>query len=104
MRVFDGEGASEVSPAVSEVMDKLKTMSLLEASQLVKEIETTFGVDASAAGGGMMMMAAPGGAAGGAEAEEAKDAFDVVLEGVDDSKRVAALKDLEAAGLKVTIK
>merc|ERR1712023_267080 len=72
-------------------------------SQLVKQIEETFGVDASAAG---MMMMAPGaaGAAGGAaEEESAKDAFDVVLEAVDDSKRVAALKairGLTGVGLK----
>eukprot|EP00467_Chlorarachnion_reptans_P014327 CAMPEP_0114499720 /NCGR_PEP_ID=MMETSP0109-20121206/7573_1 /TAXON_ID=29199 /ORGANISM="Chlorarachnion reptans, Strain CCCM449" /LENGTH=205 /DNA_ID=CAMNT_0001677317 /DNA_START=61 /DNA_END=678 /DNA_ORIENTATION=+ len=105
MRVYDGEGASEVSPVVSEIVEKLKTMSLLEASQLVKEIEETFGVDASAAGGGVMMMAggAPGAAGGAAEEEAAKDAFDVVLDGVDDSKRVAALKairGLTGVGLK----
>jgi len=106
MRVYDGEGASEVSPVVSEIVEKLKTMSLLEASQLVKEIEETFGVDASAAaGGGVMMMAggAPGAAGGAAEEEGAKDAFDVVLDGVDDSKRVAALKairGLTGVGLK----
>eukprot|EP00472_Partenskyella_glossopodia_P014045 CAMPEP_0197528718 /NCGR_PEP_ID=MMETSP1318-20131121/26041_1 /TAXON_ID=552666 /ORGANISM="Partenskyella glossopodia, Strain RCC365" /LENGTH=162 /DNA_ID=CAMNT_0043083919 /DNA_START=168 /DNA_END=656 /DNA_ORIENTATION=+ len=105
MRVHDGEGSSEVSPVVADVVEKLKTMSLLEASQLVKQIEETFGVDASAAAGGGVMMMAPGAggdaAAGGAE--EAKDSFDVVLEGVDDSKRVAALKairGLTGVGLK----
>eukprot|EP00954_Amorphochlora_amoebiformis_P003329 259357-Amorphochlora_amoeboformis.AAC.1 len=101
MRVFDG--SSEVSPVVTEIVDKLKTMSLLEASQLVKQIEETFGVDASAAGGGVMMVAGGAAAAGGAVEEEAKDAFDVVLESVDDSKRVAALKairGLTGVGLK----
>eukprot|EP00469_Lotharella_globosa_P006628 CAMPEP_0167785894 /NCGR_PEP_ID=MMETSP0111_2-20121227/8478_1 /TAXON_ID=91324 /ORGANISM="Lotharella globosa, Strain CCCM811" /LENGTH=202 /DNA_ID=CAMNT_0007677191 /DNA_START=68 /DNA_END=676 /DNA_ORIENTATION=+ len=105
VRVRDGEEPSEVSPVVSEIVDKLKTMSLLEASQLVKQIEETFGVDASAAAGGGMMMMAPGAAGGAAAAEEegAKDAFDVVLEAVDDSKRVAALKairGLTGVGLK----
>jgi len=103
MRVYDGEGASEVSPVVSEIVEKLKTMSLIEASQLVKEIEETFGVDASAAAGGAVMMAAPGAAGGAAAEEEAKDSFDVILEGVDDSKRVAALKAIRGVtgvGLK----
>eukprot|EP00471_Norrisiella_sphaerica_P002112 CAMPEP_0184486686 /NCGR_PEP_ID=MMETSP0113_2-20130426/8298_1 /TAXON_ID=91329 /ORGANISM="Norrisiella sphaerica, Strain BC52" /LENGTH=203 /DNA_ID=CAMNT_0026868677 /DNA_START=32 /DNA_END=643 /DNA_ORIENTATION=+ len=103
MRVHDGEGSSEVSPVVSDIVEKLKTMSLLEASELVKQIEETFGVDASAAAGGAVMMAAPGAAAGGAAEEEAKDSFDVVLEGVDDSKRVAALKAIRGVtgvGLK----
>lgn len=80
-------------------------MSLLEASQLVKEIEETFGVDASAAAGGGVMMMAGAAPAGGEPAEEegAKDAFDVVLEAVDDSKRVAALKAIRGitgVGLK----
>lgn len=38
----------QASAAVSEIVDKLKTLSLLEASELVAEIEKTFGVDASA--------------------------------------------------------
>lgn len=33
--------------AVSDIVDKLKTLTLLEASELVKSIEETFGVDAS---------------------------------------------------------
>ena len=45
------------SPVVDEVMEKLKSMTLLEASELVKQIEVTFDVDASAGGGGGMMMA-----------------------------------------------
>jgi len=51
----------------------------------------------------MMAPGAAGGAAGAAEEEGAKDAFDVVLESVDDSKRVAALKairGLTGVGLK----
>ena len=58
------------SPVVDEVMDKLKAMTLLEASDLVKAIEETFGVDASASAGPAMMMAAPGAAAPAAEAAE----------------------------------
>ena len=85
-----------MSAVVDEVMDKLKTMTLLEASELVKAIEETFDVDASAGGGGgMMMMAGPaGGAAGGdagAGAEE-KTEFDLVLESFPADKKIAVLK------------
>jgi len=85
-----------------EIIDKLKTLTLLEAAELVKEIEETFGVDASApAGGGMVMMA--GGAGGDAAAAEEKTNFDVILEDVDAAKRVAVLKvirSLTSLGLK----
>lgn len=61
-----------------DVVEYLKGITLLEASELVKELEEVFGVKA-ASGGGMMMMAAPasGGDAPAAEAE--KDSFDVIL-------------------------
>merc|ERR1719484_82799 len=57
-------GSPMMSADVDEVMEKLKSMTLLEASELVKAIEETFDVDASVGGG--MMMAAP--MAGGAVA------------------------------------
>ena len=87
----------------SEIIEKLKTLTLLEAAELVKEIEETFGVDASAASGGGMMMVAAGGGAGAAEAVEEKTTFDVVLEDVAADKRVAVLKvirSLTSLGLK----
>merc|ERR1719324_561731 len=83
-----------MSAVVDEVMDKLKSMTLLEASELVKAIEETFDVDASAGGGGMMM-AMPGAAAGGAEAgaaAEEKTEFDLVLESFPADKKIAVLK------------
>ena len=83
-----------MSAAVDEVMEKLKSMTLLEASELVKAIEETFDVDASAGGGGMMM-AAPmaGGAAGApAEAAEEKTEFDLTLESFPADKKIAVLK------------
>src|SRR3954453_9982424 len=63
----------------ADVVEYLKGMSLLEASELVKELEEVFGVSAAAAA--PMMMAAGAGAGGGeaGPAEEEKDAFDVVL-------------------------
>ena len=83
-----------MSAAVDEVMEKLKAMTLLEASELVKAIEETFDVDASAGGGGGMMMMAPGAAAGGeaAPAAEEKTEFDLVLESFPADKKIAVLK------------
>ena len=82
------------SPVVDEVMDKLKAMTLLEASELVKAIEETFDVDASAGGGGGMMMMAPGAAAGGAAPEAAAEQteFDFSLESFPADKKIAVLK------------
>ena len=79
--------------AVDEVMDKLKSMTLLEASELVKAIEETFDVDASAGGGGMMMMAAAPAAGGeAAPAAEEKTEFDLTLESFPADKKIAVLK------------
>jgi large subunit ribosomal protein L7/L12 len=98
---------TEMSAATEEILEKLKALSLLEAAELVKEIEEVFGVDTSApAGGGMMMMpgampGAPGAAA--AEEEEEKTEFDVVLEEVPSDKKIAILKivrGLTGLGLK----
>ena len=60
-----------------EVVEYLKGMTLLEASELVKELEEVFGVSAAAAAAPMMMAAAPGGDA--PAAAEEKDTFDVIL-------------------------
>lgn len=87
-----------MSAATDEILEKLKTLSLLEASELVKQIEDAFGVDASASGGGGMMMMAPGMGAPGAaaaEPEEEKTEFDVVLEDFGGNK-IAVLKAVRA--------
>jgi large subunit ribosomal protein L7/L12 len=60
-----------------EVVEFLKGMTLLEASELVKELEEVFGVSAASGGGMMMMAPAAGGDA--APAAEEKDTFDVIL-------------------------
>ena len=79
-----------------EIIDALKEMTLLEASELVKAIEDTFGVSAAAPAA---VVAAP--AAGAAEAEE-KTEFDVVLEGCGDNKIqvIKAVRELTNLGLK----
>lgn len=79
-----------MSAATDEILEKLKTLTLLEASELVKQIEEAFGVSAAAPAGGMMMMA-PGAAAAAEEVEE-KTEFDVILEEVPADKKIAVLK------------
>jgi large subunit ribosomal protein L7/L12 len=72
-----------------DVVEYLKGMSLLEASELVKELEEVFGVSAAAAAA-PMMMAAPAGGDGAAAAEE-KDSFDVILQSPGGNK-IAVIK------------
>ena len=81
-----------MSAKTDEILEQLKTLSLLEASELVKQIEEAFGVDASAPAGGMMMAAAPGAAGAAEEAAEEQTEFDVVLEEVPSDKKIAILK------------
>ena len=78
--------------AVNEILEKLKTLTLLEASELVSKIEETFGVDASAPAGGAVIMAPTAGAAEAAPKEEEKTLFDVVLEEIPSDKKVAVYK------------
>ena len=61
-----------------EVVEFLKGMTLLEASELVKELEEVFGVSAAAAAA-PMAMAAGAGAGDAAPAEAEKDTFDVII-------------------------
>jgi large subunit ribosomal protein L7/L12 len=63
-----------------DVVEYLKGMTLLEASELVKELEEVFGVSAAAAAAPMAMAAGAGaGGDGAAAAAEEKDSFDVIL-------------------------
>lgn len=62
-----------------DVVEYLKGMSLLEASELVKELEEVFGVSAAAAAAPVMVAAAGTGAGDGAGAAEEKDSYDVIL-------------------------
>jgi large subunit ribosomal protein L7/L12 len=91
-----------MSATTDEILEKLKSLTLLEAADLVKQIEETFGVSAAAPVGGMMMMA-PGAGAAPAEAVEEKTEFDVILEEVPADKKIAILKvvrTLTGLGLK----
>jgi large subunit ribosomal protein L7/L12 len=83
-----------------EVIEYLKGMTLLEASELVKELETVFGVSAAAAA----VAAAPaaGGAGDAAPAAEEKTEFDVILQAAGGNKInvIKVVREITALGLK----
>ncbi|HEV2615435.1 MAG TPA: 50S ribosomal protein L7/L12 [Candidatus Acidoferrales bacterium] len=83
---------------VESILDEIKGLTLLEASDLVKKMEETFGVSAAAAAPVMM---AGGGAAGAAPAEE-KTEFTVVLTEVGANKInvIKAVREVTSLGLK----
>src|SRR3954451_7334706 len=82
-----------------DVIEYLKGMTLLEASQLVKELEETFGVSAAAAA--VAAPAASGGGEAAAPAEE-KTEFDVILQGAGANKInvIKVVREVTSLGLK----
>ncbi len=86
---------------VDEIIEQLKGLTLLEAAELVKQIETTFNVTASASVGAISI-AAPS-SSGAAQEVEEKTEFDLILEEVPADKKIAVLKvvrTLTGLGLK----
>jgi large subunit ribosomal protein L7/L12 len=83
---------------VETILEEIKGLTLLEAADLVKKMEETFGVSAAAAAPVMM---AGGGAAGAAPAEE-KTEFSVVLTDVGANKInvIKAVREVTSLGLK----
>jgi len=79
-----------------EILNTISSMSVLELSELIKEMETKFGVSAAA-----VAVAAPAAAAAAAPAE-AKDAFDVILTAAGDNKVsvIKAVRAVTTLGLK----
>ena len=84
---------------VETVLEEIKGLTLLEASELVKKMEEAFGVSAAAAA--PVMVAGGGGAAGAAPAEE-KTEFTVVLteEGANKINVIKAVREVTSLGLK----
>ena len=74
-----------MSATTDQILEQLKTLSLLEASELVKQIEEAFGVSAAASAGVVVAAAAPGAAA---EAVEEKTEFDVILDSFDAAAKI----------------
>lgn len=88
-----------MSEKINQIIEELKILTLLEASELVTQIEETFGVDASATAGGGMMMATTT----ATEEVEEKTEFNVMLDEVPADKKIAILKvvrGLTGLGLK----
>ncbi len=80
--------------AIAEIGDKLAGLSLKDAVELGKYMKDTYGIEAAAGG---MMMAGP---AAKAEPVEEKTTFDVVLKGLDATKKIAVIKVVrEVTGL-----
>ena len=88
-----------MSEKVTNVLDAIKELTVLEVSELVKAMEEEFGV--SAAAPVAVAAAAPGAAAPGAAAEE-KTEFDVILAeaGSEKVKVIKVVRELTALGLK----
>lgn len=87
---------------LTSIIEQLKTLTLLEAAELVKEIEKTFGVDTSIQTAAVAVGASAGPATP-AEAVEEKVAFDIILTEVPADKKIAILKivrNLTGLGLK----
>lgn len=83
---------------IQAIVEQIKTLTLLEASELVKALEETFGVSAAAASAPVVVAAA----AAAAPAAEEKDAFDVVLTaaGANKINVIKVVRELTGLGLK----
>ncbi len=85
-----------MTATTDNILEQLKTLSLLEAAELVKQIEEAFDVSAAASAG--VVMAAP--AAAAAEAVEEQTEFDVILDSFDAASKIKVLKAVrEVTGL-----
>jgi large subunit ribosomal protein L7/L12 len=84
--------------AKQEILDAIGNMSVLELSQLIKDMEEKFGVSAAAA----VAVAAPAAAGGGAAKAEEKTEFTVMLTAVGDNKVnvIKAVREVTSLGLK----
>ena len=75
---------------IGNIVEELSKLTVLEAADLVKQLETKWGVSAAAP---VAVAAAGGAAAGGAApATAAKDTFDVILVSAPADKKIAAIK------------
>ena len=84
----------------AEILDAIAGMSVLDLSELIKEMEEKFGVSAAATA--VAVAAAPAAGGGAAAAAEEKTEFDVILTGAGDNKVnvIKAVRELTSLGLK----
>jgi len=85
--------------AKQEILDAISSMTVLELSQLIKDMEEKFGVSAAAAA---VAVAAPAAGGGGAAAAEEKTEFTVILASAGDNKvnAIKAVREVTGLGLK----
>lgn len=85
--------------AKAEILDAISSMSVLELSELIKEMEEKFGVSAAAAA---VAVAAPAGGGAGAAAAEEQTEFNVILAAVGDNKVnvIKVVRTITGLGLK----
>jgi large subunit ribosomal protein L7/L12 len=90
-----------MSEKVQSIIESIKGLSLLEASELVKGLEETFGVSAAAASVAVAAAPAAGGGAAAAPAEE-KTEFNVILTAVGGNKIcvIKVVREVTSLGLK----
>lgn len=81
---------------LNKIIEDLETLTVVEAAELVKQLEDKWGVKA-ASGGGMdpAMLAAMAGAGGGGEAAAAQTEFDVILKSAG-SQKIKVIKEVRA--------
>lgn len=92
--------ATEFSPAISELAEKLVNLTVKDAQALVDCLKAVHGIEP--AGGGVMMAAGPAAGGGAAAAPEAKTSFDVILAGFGDKKIqvIKVVRQITGLGLK----
>src|SRR3712207_6524276 len=88
-----------------DILDAIKNMTVLQLSQLVKDMEETFGVSAAAPvmmGGSMLMATGDGAVAGTAAPEEEQTEFDVILTdfGANKIQVIKVVREITGLGLK----
>lgn len=81
------------APTKEEILEAISNMTVLEVSELVKDMEEKFGVSAAAP---VAVASAASGAAPAAEAAEEQTEFDVVLKGFADGKKIPVIKEVRA--------
>ncbi|MCE9633246.1 MAG: 50S ribosomal protein L7/L12 [Methylophilales bacterium] len=84
----------------ADILDAIAKMTVLDLSELIKEMEEKFGVSAAAAA--VAVAAAPAAGGGGAAAAEEQTEFDVIITGAGDNKvgAIKAVREITALGLK----
>ncbi len=92
------ETTTQVSGSAQVIISAVEKMTVLELNDLVKALETKFGVSAAAP----MMVAAGGAAAGAGDAAEASDSVTVILTSAGDKKIqvLKVIREITGLGLK----